>query len=217
MTGSTSLLAFILAFAAAAAQPAGAPDAARFRSVELRGGGVVTLVRGPDRRVTVVEGDAGRRIRDEGDRLVIDECARPCPQGHRIAVEIVTPEVEALKVGNGGRIEVRDTFPPQPSLSVVVDNGGMIDARLLAPARVDARIAQGGGIFVHPRDEMEAAISNGGGVTYWGNPRVRSSVRRGGAVAPGDPDDLERPLTELNPALRGPRAPKPPPAIVLGH
>ena len=202
MNGLNSLVPLIATLlATASAQPADAPSDPPFRSIELRGGGVVSLSHGPIRRVTVIEGSGERRIRTDGDRLVIDECRRPCPEGHRIKVDVIAPEVASLRVSNGGLIRVESTFPTQPTLSVAVDNGGSIDARALEPARVEAGVSSGGRILVNPGQEMDAAIVDGGVIFFWGNPRVRSSVRRGGEVAPGDPAYLRRPIDMRDPAV----------------
>lgn len=201
----------------ASAQPADAPPAGSYRSIELRGGGMVTVRYGPTRRVNVVSANPDRPIRTEGDALVIDECRRPCRSGHRIEVEVVTPAVARLAVAHGGRIEVVGGFASQPALAASVSNGGMIDARTIEANLVTAAIDSGGRIYAHAGRELTASIADGGNVTYWGDPRVTSSVRRGGVVEQGNAADLGRPLADLDTALRPPPAVPPQPPRPRGH
>lgn len=217
MRRSTLLLPLFLTLGASASgQPVAADPPASFESIELLGGGTVTVRHGPIRRVTVLEANPDRPIRTEGDRLVIEECRRPCRHGHRIVVEVVTPDLAGLAVAHGGRIAVEDGFPSRSALAVSVSNGGMIDARSLEAGRVAAAIDNGGRIFVRPLRELTASVSDGGNVTYWGDPAVISSIRRGGVVEAGDAADLRRPVAQLDaalqplPAVPGPR-PLPPP------
>ena len=204
--------ASILMVAALAALPAAAgaqaPTASSsFQSIELRGGGTVTVRHAPVRRVTVRSGGANRAIRYEGDKLVIDRCRRPCPAGHRIEVEIATPRIAGLAVADGGLIQLVGGFPAQAEVAAAVHSGGTIDMRRLGAARVTAAVAQGGRILASAGRELTAAVLDGGIVTYWGNPKVTSSVRRGGAVVRGASGDLLRPVGQLNPAMPAPPAP----------
>lgn len=212
MRCSILLLPFLALSGSASAQPVDASSSASadFRSIELRGGGLVTVRHGPERRVTVLRANPDRPIRTEGDRLVIDECRRPCPRGHRIEVEIVTPELSGLAVAHGGRILVVDGFDSQPALVVSVSNGGVIDARPLEATSVAAAIDNGGLIFARPGRSLTASISNGGNVTYWGSPSVTSSIDQGGVVERGDAADLGRTLAEIDARM----APPPVTAVV---
>ena len=198
--------ASILLLIGLAALPGGAPAqvpaaAPAFRSIELRGGGTVTVRPGPVHRVTVRSGNADRPIRYEGDRLVIDRCRRPCPGGHRIEVEVATPRVAALAVSDGGLIQLAGGFPAQAEMNAAVSSGGTIDMRSLDAMRVTAAVSQGGRILASPRRELTAAISNGGVVTYWGDAKVTSSVRRGGAVLRGRAEERGLPIARLDPPL----------------
>ena len=181
----------------ASAQPAA--ESSVFRSIELRGGGSVTVRHGDAHRVTVIEGGTNRPIRTDGDRLVIDECSSDCRGGHRIRVEIVAPEIARLAVANGGRIELRGDFPSQSTVAASVSSGGMIDLRPLEAEQASASIDQGGRILVHARSALSASVSNGGNVTYWGDPSILSSIRLGGVVEQGVSSDLARPMAEFDP------------------
>lgn len=213
MRKSTLLLPVIAALLVPAhAQRTLAPSAASFRSIELRGGGVVTIRHGPARQVTVPQANPGRPIRADGERLVIEECRRPCPRGHRIEVEIVTPELARVAVADGGRIELRGDFPRQAAIAASVSSGGTIDIRPLEAASVAAAVEHGGRILARPGRMLAATVSNGGNVTYWGDPRVTSSIRHGGVVERGDPADLARPAAQLG-GLSPPPLPAIPPAL----
>ena len=210
MRSSLLLLPFLALSGSASAQPVEPAASADFRSIELRGGGLVTVRHGPERRVTMVRANSDRPIRAEGDRLVIDRCRGECPRGHRIEVEIVTPEISALAVTDGGRILLEGDFPRQAELAAAVAHGGMIDMRALEAADVDAAIQQGGRIFARPGRSLSASVSNGGNVTYWGSPSVTSSIDQGGVVERGDAADRDRPLAEIDARM----APPPVPAVV---
>ena len=209
MRASTLILAALAALPAAAdAQaPAAAPG---FRSIELRGGGTVTVRHGPVNRVAVRSGGASRAIRYEGEKLVIDRCRRPCPAGHRIEVEVTAPRLAGLAVTDGGTIQLLDGFPAQAEVAAAVSSGGTIDMRRLGAAHVTAAVSQGGRILASAGRELTAAVMDGGLVTYWGNPKVTSSVRRGGAVVRGAAADLRRPIAQLSPGMPPPPLPVPP-------
>ena len=205
-----------LAVGPASAQPAVAPGPASFTSIELRGGGTVTVRHGPTRQVAVRSENPGRPLRIEGNQLLIDRCTAPCRRGHRIDVEIVTPELSRVAISDGGRLVViGDDFPRQASIAASVSSGGLIDIRSVEAGRVSAAIEHGGGILARPERELVANIAHGGNVTYWGDPTVRSSVVRGGAVQRGDEADLRRPLAALDqghaPPPVAPLRPLPPP------
>jgi hypothetical protein len=219
MRTSTILLPAVAVLLAAPAysQPSATTLPGSFDSIELRGGGMVTVRYGPARQVTVREPNPDRPIRAEGARLVIDRCSGRCSGGHRIHVEVVTPEIARLAVTDGGLLEIRAGFPRQAAVAASVNSGGIIDMRLLEAASVSASVSQGGRILTRPRQGLTAAISDGGNVTYWGDAEVSSSVRRGGAVARGAPADFaapavgfERPPPRLPTLAKPPAPPRPP-------
>jgi hypothetical protein len=191
-----------------------------FRSVALRNGGAVILRYGASQRVTLPEGaaDCLSATIVDGDRLVITRQPH-CTRGRHAAVEVETPEVDGIIVMDGGTIETRGSFPPQPKLRVAVDQGGTIDLRALSVARVTATVRQGGRILTRPQEALDAEIASGGVVTYWGRPHVRSSIQQGGEVYRGATDDADKSLDELRyedavvpPAPPAPPVPLAPPA-----
>jgi hypothetical protein len=158
-----------------------------FNSVELRGGGDVVLVRGPAKRVTIVEGSSQftHVYVDRQGGLKIDACNRDCPHHYRLRIEIQSPQVPDLAVDGGGSISVNGGFAPQHHLDAAVNGGGSIDTRALEAGDVAAAINGGGNLLVRAASTLQGAVSGGGLVRYWGNPRVTSAVEGGGAVQPG--------------------------------
>ena len=200
-----SLLAAVLVASSAAGEtvvPVGA-----FQSIELRNGGHVIVRHGEKHRVTIVTGDARyTSIRVAGgNQLVIDKCEGDCPHRYRVDVEVVTPELSAVSVSNGGMLIV-GAFPSQQKIEAHVEQGGTIDIRAIAADAVDASVYSGGRILTRPRQSLVASVDSGGAITYWGDARVEKSVRHGGVVQRGSRADETRPLSELDPNL----APVPP-------
>jgi hypothetical protein len=190
---------------------------ASFSSVELRNGGKVNLVHGESQVVTLLKGDpeqASILIRADG-RLVIDRCPAHCPRNHDFEVEVVTPPLDAVAVAEGGTMQTRGEFPPQPEIGVAVSQGGTIDIRSLSVAKVTASVYSGGRIFTRPGTALSADVEQGGNVTYWGDAVVRSSIQHGGVVVDGSPSDADKSLAELTgPQYVEPPVPVPPvPAV----
>jgi hypothetical protein len=187
---------FALAFASAfAAQPAPAAETValpRFEGIELRGGGSVVVRQGAVQRVTLVEGSTAQtrvRVEPRGRnglaRLVVDACRDQCPRDYRLRIEIVTPDVSAVAVNGGGRIDVARGFSPRRHVSAAVNGGGQIDLRALPARDVAAAVNGGGHLQVTASGSLAAAINGGGAILYWGDPQVSSSIRGGGAVTRG--------------------------------
>lgn len=159
----------------------------QFRSVELRGGGAVTVVPGPVERVTIVEGSSqSTHMTVERDGLLrIDTCDERCPPMYRLRVEIQSPNVPDLAISGGGAIETKGSFRPQGHLSAAINGGGHIDARSVEASAVSAAVHGGGQILVRPRSSLAAAVNGGGLVRFWGNPQLTTAVHGGGAVLRG--------------------------------
>ena len=186
----------------------------QFRSVELHGGGNVIVRHGTTQRVTILEGSLRySRVRlAGGQRLVIDKCVQECPRNYQMQIEVITPEISAVSVSNGGTVQSRGAFPVQAAIEAGVAQGGTIDIRSIPADAVEASVDSGGRIFIHPRKTLAATVVSGGAITYWGNARVEQSIRDGGVVAKGTPADAGKPLSELSPPLPAipPVAPVPP-------
>jgi hypothetical protein len=158
-----------------------------FRSAELRGGGVVTVVPGPAQRVIIAEGSSRftRIWVDRDGQLRINTCEENCPREYRLRVVIQSPDVPALAVKGGGQIATAGGFRPQQHLAVAVNGGGRIDARSLQVASVSAAVNGGGELLVRPAASLAAAVNGGGHVRYWGNPALTTAIHGGGNVTPG--------------------------------
>ena len=160
---------------------------AQFRSVELRGGGAITVVPGPAQRVTILEGSSQvtRMSVDREGELRVDTCDQHCPPAYRLRIEIQSPRAPSLAVDGGGIINAADGFAPETHFAAAVNGGGRIDARSVEATEVSAAVNGGGEVLVHARSALSAAINGGGHVRYWGNPAVSSAIRGGGSVNRG--------------------------------
>jgi hypothetical protein len=178
----------LLAAVVAASSPAVAIEhvpVSPFRSVELRGGGEVTVRRGPLQRVTIVEGSSQftRIYLDPQRKLRIDACDSRCPQRYRLKIDIQSPTAPDVAISGGGAIRSGGGFAPQRTLSAAVHGGGTIDVRSVQVADVSAAVHGGGQIFVRPLSSLSAAVLGGGQVRYAGNPQVSRAVQGGGQVS----------------------------------
>lgn len=185
------LLAFLVG--PALLEPANAVAPEGFESIELQGGGIVTVRHGPTRTVTVTFKNPDRPIRSDGDRLVIAPCSGVCRDKH-IEVDIVTPAVSRLAVTDSGIIHVVGDFPRQAAVAASVTNGGTLDIRWLEADSVSASVSHGGRILARPGRHLAASISDDGNITYWGDATVTSSVQRGDAIVRGTPAELRTPV-----------------------
>jgi hypothetical protein len=159
-----------------------------FRSVQLRGGGVVSVVPGAAQRVTIVDGSSQftHVWVERNGQLKIDTCNHRCPQHYRMRIQIESPRVPDLGVNGGGLITVQNGFKPQSRISLAVNGGGKIDSRSVNTASVSAAVNGGGEALVRASSNLSAAVNGGGLVRYSGNPRVSSAIHGGGLVAPGN-------------------------------
>lgn len=167
---------------------AGLVDVPQFHSVELRGGGAVDVLPGPQERVAIIEGSSRFThiyVKNDG-QLVIDNCTQPCPQGYRLKVEVQSPRAPGLAVDGGGQIVTAQGFSLQQELAAAVRGGGHIDARSVDAVHVSAAVDGGGNIAVHPHGTLSAAVRGGGHIRYDGNPTTAIAIRGGGDVSRGN-------------------------------
>lgn len=182
----------------------------RFESVELHSGGHVVIRQGARQRVTILSGDTRvARISVDGPRLIIRN-NREHRRQEKLLIEIVTPELLAVAVANGGTLEAAGTFRAQSVIAASVEQGGTIDIRAIPADAVAAAVHSGGRIYTQPRETLAAAVRSGGVITYWGRPTVTRSIRNGGVIAKGSPANIDKPLSDLGAA---PNAPPPLPAL----
>ena len=180
-------IAPLFAWALVASVPALASEyvaVPHFDSVELRGGGEVSLVPGPAQRVTILNGSSQFThiyMRRDG-QLRIDACNERCPHNYNLQIRIESPRAPDVAIDGGGAIVASSGFAPQHHLSAAVNGGGSIDARMIEAADVSAAINGGGKIAVRPRATLSAAVMGGGEIRYGGNPAVSMAVEGGGDV-----------------------------------
>jgi hypothetical protein len=183
---TSGLLCTVLLFAPALGQTV--VPVPQFNSVELEGGGHVTIRYGDAQQVRLIQGSTEfSRIRvEDGGKLRIEACNRDCPHHYDLEVEITTPRIDALAIDGGGAIDSEGGFPAPHRLDVAIEGGGKIDARAMDAERVTAAVDGGGVIRVRAEQELTAAINGGGNIRYWGNPRVTQAIDGGGEVHQGD-------------------------------
>jgi hypothetical protein len=194
----------LLSLLLVSAAPLAAQTAVRvaaFSSIELDGGGHVTLRHGLEQTVIFLKGntDCAQATVGDGGKLIIKKNKGRCPKGYDLEIEIFTPRAAEISVSNGGTIQSRGVFPRQPDIKAVVRHGGTIDIRSITTDRVVASVEEGGGVFAAPAIALSASIVNGGHIRYWGDAKIVSSVRHGGAVIKGDANEVNKPLSELSP------------------
>src|SRR6476660_4219894 len=93
-----------------------------FRSIELRGGGEVSIVPGPVQRVTLIDGSTQftRFTADGRGKLRIDACNERCPHNYRLHIRIESPRVPDVAIQGGGTISAARGFAAQNQLSAAV-------------------------------------------------------------------------------------------------
>ncbi len=197
MNGTFLILSAAISFASSVAAAPAIP-VGKFRSIELSDGGHVVVRHGAVQRVSIVEGDPRyTRVRvDEDQTLIIEDAAGSCPRGYRLEIEVVTPQISAVSISNGGTIQTLGAFPAQESIAAAVEHGGTIDVRSIAADRVQASVYQGGRILTTSQKALSAAVESGGIITYWGDAEnVKQVVHGGGAVSRGTARDATKPLS----------------------
>lgn len=170
--------------AAARVTEGGAVAVPPFDSVELRGGGHVTLRHGDTQRVRLVKGSAQvTRFSIEDDRkLVIHACENDCPMDYELEVEIVTPHLTGAAIDGGGRIESEQGFPSQDSIAAAVNGGGDLDLHAIDAVTAQAAVEGGGKIRIHADRALTAAVNGGGSIRYSGDPELTTAVNGGGSI-----------------------------------
>ena len=155
-----------------------------FTAVGLKNGGTVRIVPGAVQRVILHSGStAYSRIWVRDRSLEIEGChGRSCPANYRLDVEIQTPNLDAVAVSNGGKMQFAPGFRPQGDIAAAVSNGGMIDMRTVPAREVSAAVNSGGLIEVGAPAELSAAVNSGGAIRYRGNPDLSMAVASGGSV-----------------------------------
>lgn len=177
-----ALAALMLAIAALPASAASEVTVPRFQALSLHGGGKVTVRHGATQTVRIVRGSAAVSGFDvSNNSLRIRACEDGCPDGYRLEVEVVTPDIRALAVRGGGQVTMTG-FPPQTTLALSVQGGGGLDTRAVQATNVAASVQGGGAIRTWSTGTLAGSVRGGGGILYRGTPTVSTSVRGGGSV-----------------------------------
>ncbi|MEM9233826.1 MAG: DUF2807 domain-containing protein [Pseudomonadota bacterium] len=181
---------FRMSFAADMAGPKGGPITVAetraldsFDSISASAGTDVTVVPGDTYEIRLDE-RALRRTSYEvkGDTLRIS-CDRPCGNGSRGRVEVVTPSLEAISVSSGAHLEINEGFASVDRLNLSASSGGHVNAKMLEANAASASASSGGSIHLSASQALTASASSGGSVKYNGNPDALSvSESSGGSV-----------------------------------
>jgi hypothetical protein len=187
-------LAYLLAAAIAVAAPVAASAQTvmptdKFTSVDLHGGGKITIRQGPVQRVTLVRGDPKEARfevvdRDRGGRLIMSPCDHSCWGSRQFEVEIETPVLNGIDIHGGGHITAHGAFPAQNAVSAAIHGGGDIDMKDVPARSASAAIHGGGKIYVSAQSSLSASIMGGGAIRYLGQPTVNSEIHGGGTISP---------------------------------
>ena len=183
-----SRIASLVVLATLAATPSLASELVsfpHFDSLQLRGGGEVTIRPGPVQSVTLNEGSRQFTTftMDRRGRLTIDACNRHCPRNYRLRIEIQSPTVPDVAIMGGGEIVTASGFARQPQVSAAIMGGGEINLRSLAARDVSAAINGGGRIVTGNASSLSVAVNGGGEVRYSGNPQLSTAIVGGGSVS----------------------------------
>ncbi|HXH52277.1 MAG TPA: DUF2807 domain-containing protein [Sphingomicrobium sp.] len=155
-----------------------------FRSIQLRGGGSVTVRPGASQRVTIVEGNSQvtRFSVDRNGQLRIDACVNRCPRHYALRIEIHSPSMPDAAISGGGTITASAGFRPQDRLSAAVSGGGQIDVRSVSAANLSAAVNGGGRVLTGRSSTLSGAVNGGGEIRYASTGKVSTVVNGGGTV-----------------------------------
>jgi uncharacterized protein (TIGR02145 family) len=159
-----------------------AAQADQFDRVVLEAGGRVSIGPGISSTVTFTDGANKTMQARIVNRTLLVECMRPCRATPAGVVRVSLPAISALEIAGGGAIQVEGRFPFQRSLTIVVRDGGTIDAASLQVSQASVSISGGGRARGWVIDSLGARIDRGGTFEYYGSPRVDSNGGGGGNV-----------------------------------
>ncbi|MBS0279249.1 MAG: DUF2807 domain-containing protein [Proteobacteria bacterium] len=173
--------ALLLATPALAAETVNLPG---FSRVTATDGADVIIHSGGRQSVVITRGSTQySRLEVRDGTLHIETCKGwQCPWHYGLRVEITMPNVMALHAEDGARIAAEGAFPAQPHFTGKANDGGVVDARAIAAADVDANASDGGVLSVQPRRTMNARAEDGGVVRYWGNPQIKNLIADDGGM-----------------------------------
>lgn len=158
---------------------------AAFNSVTLSVAGKTRIRAGAEYQVNIDAADAVRqRIRVEvTDDTLRVHCVADCGSLRHDGIDITMPHVSAIKLLNGGEVELETGLPDVAALSLSIYNGGSISASRVGASNVNAEIYNGGRIVLIACKQLDVRIRNGGSVEYSGSPAVSKDLINGGSVS----------------------------------
>lgn len=158
----------------------------KFNSLELRGGGTITIRQAAVQRVTVIEATSDRPQVEvvDGGKLILAPCSGVCFGPNHFEVLVETPVMSSVAIKGGGHIVSEGNFAQQGAVSAAIHGGGMIDLKTMPAQSASAAIRGGGKIVMAAQDSLSASIAGGGSIRYLGHPAVSTSIHGGGSVDP---------------------------------
>ncbi len=152
-----------------------------FAKIEVQGATLVVDY-GPASRAVLTDGKSSRaRISVQSDTLHVT-CPAPCGENAPVTVRVTAPRLSAIRVNNGGKVEIGQGFPTAPALTIAIRGGGIIDAAALRADSVTTGISGGGFATVSPIRSLNTDIRGGGKVRYFGDPQLLTRTQGGGTV-----------------------------------
>jgi len=160
-------------------------EVAAFNKVTISVAGKTQIHPSAEYRVSVKADDSAlQRIKVEvdGDTLRV-YCPENCGSLHHDGVEVYVPTVNAVRLLNGGHIELKSGMSAVDALVLTIHNGGTINASTVVAQQVEAEIYNGGRIVLTACKQLDARIRNGGNVQYFGPAALVKDVINGGSIS----------------------------------
>lgn len=152
-----------------------------FDKIEIHG--VTLLVEGGTAtRAVVTDGKASQpRMAVKAGTLRV-ECVAPCDQNSPATVRVTAPRLSAIRIDNGGKVQVREGFPTAPTFRISIGGGGVVQAASLHADTVAVIIENGGEATVSAIRRLSSNIRGGGKLHYFGDPELLTHTEGGGSV-----------------------------------
>ncbi|MCW5965806.1 MAG: DUF2807 domain-containing protein [Bryobacterales bacterium] len=152
-----------------------------FDKIEIHG--VTLLVDwGAASRKVVTDGKASppRMSVKSGTLRVV--CVAPCDGRSSATVRVTTPRLSAIRIDNGGKVQVGEGFPTAPAFGISISGGGVVQAASLRADTVAVVIENGGEASVSAIRSLSSKIRGGGTLQYFGDPQLLADTQGGGSV-----------------------------------
>ena len=107
-------------------------------------------------------------------------CDAPCDEHYPRTVRVTAPRLSAIRINNGGKVEIGQGFPTAPAFTISIRGGGVINAASLRADSVTVVIKGGGAATVSATRSLNSDIRGGGTVRYFGDPQLLTHTQGGG-------------------------------------